>query len=273
MATLVRDFLRKQRLEVQPAGSALGSFQLNVEVRADHTIRIANNLADLRGSANFNLRGTLAGPLVYGEMSVDPGGKLRYNDADYLIERGRLIFADPFKIDPEIDLVAQTRVREFDISLAIFGTLNRLETRFSSQPPLPDVEVFRLLAQGDFGGDPMISDLQQSRTGEQTSLSAASFLYGQAASAIGERVQNLFGLDKFRVDPLVGSSGDTLSAARVTVGKRLSRRLSLTYSVDPSTTESQRLQVEWRLTEGLVLVLTQNGDSTYSADARWDTSF
>jgi hypothetical protein len=274
VATLLRDFLRKQRLQVQPAGSNLATFQLNVEVRADNTVRINNNLADLRGSANFNLRGTLAAPLVYGEMSVEPGGKLVYNDAEYLIERGRLIFADPFKIDPEIDLVAQTRVREFDISLAIFGTLNRLETRFTSQPPLPDVDVFRLLAEGDFGStdDPALTS--PTRTpGEAVSLSAATFLYGQAASAIGERVSNLFGLDKFRVDPLVGAGGDNLSAARVTVGKRLSRRLSLTYSVDPSTTESQRLQVEWRLTEGLVLVLTQNGDSTYSADARWDTTF
>lgn len=273
VATLLRDFLRKQRLQVQPASSNLANFQLNIEVRADHSIRVVNNLADLRGSANFNLRGTLAAPLVYGEMSVDPGGKLVYNDSDYLIERGRLIFADPLKIDPEIDLVASTRVREFDINLAIFGTLNRLETRFASQPPLPDVDVFRLLAEGDFGaGDPALTGPQ--RGGEEsTSLSAASFLYGQAASAIGERVSNLFGLDKFRVDPLVGGSGDTLSAARVTVGKRLSRRLSLTYSVDPSTTESQRLQVEWRLTEGVVLVLTQNGDSTYSADARWDVTF
>lgn len=272
VATLLRDFLRKQRLQVQPAGSALANFQLNVEVRADHTIRVVNNLADLRASANFNLRGTLAAPLVYGEMSVDPGGKLVYNDSEYLIERGRLIFADPLKIDPEIDLVASTRVREFDINLAIFGTLNRLETRFASQPPLPDVDVFRLLAEGDFGsGDPLTGP---QRGGEgSTSLSAASFLYGQAASAIGERVSNLFGLDKFRVDPLVGGTGDTLSAARVTVGKRLSRRLSLTYSVDPSTTESQRLQVEWRLTDGVVLVLTQNGDSTYSADARWDVTF
>ena len=274
VATLLRDFLRKQRLQVQPAGSNLSTFQLNVEVRADNTVRINNNLADLRASANFNLRGTLAAPLVYGEASVEPGGKLVYNDAEYLIERGRLIFADPFKIDPEIDLVAQTRVREFDISLAIFGTLNRLETRFTSQPPLPDVDVFRLLAEGDFGsgGEPALTNPQRT-PGEAASLSAASFLYGQAASAIGERVSNLFGLDKFRVDPLVGAGGDNLSAARVTVGKRLSRRLSLTYSVDPSTTESQRLQVEWRLTDGLVLVLTQNGDSTYSADARWDTTF
>ena len=270
VAQLLRDFLRRQRLEVQPASSTLAAIQLNLEVSADKTVRVVNNLADLRGSADFTLRGTLAAPLIYGEIAIEPGGRLRYNGSDYQVERGRLIFADPFKIDPEVDLVAQTRVREFDINLAVFGNLNRLETRFDSQPPLPDVEVFRLLAEGDFGGEPVQPNLQR---GEESSLSAASFLYGQAASAIGERVSNLFGLDKFRVDPLLGTSGDNLSAARVTVGKRLSRRLSLTYSVDPSSTESQRLQVEWRLGEGLVLVLTQNGDNTYSADARWDTSF
>lgn len=270
VAQLLRDFLRRQRLEVQPASSTLAAIQLNLEVSADKTVRVVNNLADLRGSADFTLRGTLAAPLIYGEMAIEPGGRLRYNGSDYRVERGRLIFADPFKIDPEVDLVAQTRVREFDINLAVFGNLNRLETRFDSQPPLPDVEVFRLLAEGDFGGEPVQPNLQR---GEESSLSAASFLYGQAASAIGERVSNLFGLDKFRVDPLLGTSGDNLSAARVTVGKRLSRRLSVTYSVDPSSTESQRLQVEWRLGEGLVLVLTQNGDNTYSADARWDTSF
>lgn len=270
VAQLLRDFLRRQRLEVQPASSTLAAIQLNLEVSADKTVRVVNNLADLRGSADFTLRGTLAAPLIYGEIAIEPGGRLRYNGSDYRVERGRLIFADPFKIDPEVDLVAQTRVREFDISLAVFGNLNRLETRFDSQPPLPDVEVFRLLAEGDFGGEPVQPNLQR---GEESSLSAASFLYGQAATAIGERVSNLFGLDKFRVDPLLGTSGDNLSAARVTVGKRLSRRLSVTYSVDPSSTESQRLQVEWRLGEGLVLVLTQNGDNTYSADARWDTSF
>ena len=103
-------------------------------------------------------------------------------------------------------------------------------------------------------------------------MSAASFLYGQAASVIGERVSNLFGFDKFRIDPLTGS-GDNLSKARVTVGKRLSKDVFVSYSADPSSTEEQRLQIEWQIGRSLVLVLTQNGDNTYEADARWETSF
>ncbi|MEM6456953.1 MAG: translocation/assembly module TamB domain-containing protein [Acidobacteriota bacterium] len=102
--------------------------------------------------------------------------------------------------------------------------------------------------------------------------SAAGFLYGQAASIVGDRVNALFGLDTFRIDPLV-DGGDAVAKARITVGKRLSRDLTVTYSADPSSTDSQRLQVEWRLRGGLVLVLTQNGDNTYVADARWEQRF
>ncbi len=74
------------------------------------------------------------------------------------------------------------------------------------------------------------------------------------------------------VAPLA-TGGQSLSSARVTVGKRLSKKLYVTYSLDPSTTEQQLLQVEWRLSDQLVLVMTQNGDESYSVDARWETRF
>ena len=98
---------------------------------------------------------------------------------------------------------------------------------------------------------------------------AESFLYGQATSLIAGRFNRLFGLDQFRIDPLTSSSG-ALSSARVTVGKQLSRDLSVTYSYDPSQTEEQILELEWRLSRSLLLVLTQNGDGTYAVDARWE---
>ena len=59
----------------------------------------------------------------------------------------------------------------------------------------------------------------------------------------------------------------------MTVGKRLSRDLFATYSYDPSTTEQQILQLEWDINRSLTLVLTQNGDDSYSVDSRWQKSF
>ncbi|MEM7351231.1 MAG: translocation/assembly module TamB domain-containing protein, partial [Acidobacteriota bacterium] len=272
-AQLMRSFLQRQRLEVEPMDSLLSLVELNIDIEAPGTVRVDNNVADFTGSAQLLLRGDLAQPVLFGDAEIDPDGTLIYNSTDYEIERGRVVFANPYELDPEIDLVAVTRVREFDITLAVDGTFDRLATRFSSEPPLPDLEVFRLLTSGgDAATDSALITPQRTEVEEDPSTSAATFLYGQAASVIGQRVNNLFGFDKFRIDPLTGS-GDQLSKARVTVGKRLSKDVLITFSADPSSTEDQRWRLEWQVSPGLVLVLTQNGDESYSADARWETSF
>ena len=100
---------------------------------------------------------------------------------------------------------------------------------------------------------------------------AEALLYGQAASLVGDRVGKLFGFDRIRVEPL--TTEDTVASARVTVGKRLSSRLFVTYSYDPASTAQNIYQVEWLVTDGLMLVLTQNGDESYAVDARWEMRF
>ena len=273
LAQIVQELLRGRRLEVDAADSLRSSILLGVRIRADDTVTLRNNVADLTGSADLQVRGNLAQPILFGELVMDPGGTMIYNSADYQLERGQLVFSDPYRLEPEVDLVATTKVRDFDVTLSLSGPMERLEARFSSEPPLPDVEVLRLLAGGDAYVDQaeLVPD-RSSQLDEERENSAATFLYGQAASAIGDRVNTLFGFDKFRIDPLTGS-GDNLSKARFTVGKRLSKDVFLTYSVDPSSSDNQRIRVEWQLTDSLVLVLTQNGDDSFSADARWENTF
>ena len=57
------------------------------------------------------------------------------------------------------------------------------------------------------------------------------------------------------------------------MGKRFSRDLFVTYSVDPSSTEDGVVEVEWRLSDRVVLVLSQNADGTYSVAARLEQVF
>ncbi len=101
---------------------------------------------------------------------------------------------------------------------------------------------------------------------------ARQFLYGQAASAISKRVGTIFRFDRFRIDPLV-EAGQPVSGIGVTVGKRLSRDVFVTYSTEPNTNRQYIVQVEWRLKKNVTLVLTQAGDGTYSLDAQWQRRF
>src|SRR6185436_3225037 len=145
---LLLQALERQRLEVAETDELLATTQLNVHVSGPDALRVRNNVADLRGDLDLWVRGTLAAPVVFGRAEMDPGGKLIYADNDYEVERFLLTFSNPNRIDPIIDLVARTRVRSYDVTLNLSGTVERLNTQFTSDEGLADLEVLALL----FGG-------------------------------------------------------------------------------------------------------------------------
>lgn len=265
---IVQRFLTRTRLQVDETDDTLASTYLNVAISGPDALRVRNNLARIDGDVDLVLRGTLANPVLFGEVVTAAGGAIEYGGNEYELERGVLTFVNPSRIVPIVDFVAQTRIDDYEVRIAVGGSLDRLTTGFSANPPLPEYDVLALLATGSATGEQTFSGGGPSGAG---ALAAESLLYGQAAALIGQRVGTLFGVDRLRIEPL--TTGDTVSAARVTVGKRLSRRVYVTYSVDPSSTAQQILEVEWRLSDELTLVLTQNGDGSYALDTRWGRRF
>ena len=268
-AQIVQRFLTRTRLTVEETDDFLSSTYLAVAVEAPGALRVRNNLARIDGGVELSVRGTLANPVLFGEVTTVAGGTIEYNGATYELERGALTFVNPSRIVPIVDFVATTRIDDYDVRLTVGGSLDRLSTSFSSNPPLPEYDVLALLATGAPTGETTFGG--SSGDSGAPAQAAESLLYGQAASLIGARVGTLFGVDRLRIDPL--TTGDSVSAARVSVGKRLSRKVYVTYSVDPSSTAQQVLEVEWKLSDDVTLVLTQNGDGSYAVDTRWGRKF
>ncbi len=265
-AQLLQGFFARRPLAIEETDELLAATDLDLLVRGPGALRVRNNVAQLDGDIDLALRGSLARPVVFGTVDVRPGGTLVYADTEYVVERGELSFANPFRIEPVIDLAARAELRDYDVTLNLSGTLDRLDVAVASDPPLADVDVLTLLAGAD------VAPAEGGEAGSASGITAAGLLYGQAAAAVGRRVGRLFGLDKFRIDPLTGSRGD-LSSARITVGERISRDLTATYSYDPASSDQQVLQLEWQVSRGLTLVATQNGDGSYAIDVRAEKSF
>ncbi len=265
-AQLLQGFFTRRPLVLEETDELFAATELDLLVRGPGALRVRNNLAQLDGNVDLALRGSLARPVVFGTVDVRPGGTLVYADTEYVVERGELSFANPFRIQPVIDLAARAELRDYDVTLNLSGTLDRLDVAVASDPPLADIDVLTLLAGGEGApGEPRVGEAG-------TGITATGLLYGQAAAAVGRRVGRLFGFDKFHIDPLTGSRGD-LSSARITVGERISRDLYATYSYDPSSSEQQVLQLEWLVSRGLTVVATQNGDGSYAIDVRAEKSF
>jgi hypothetical protein len=270
---LLLQALERQRLEVQETDELLAGTQLDILVDGPNALRVRNNVANLRGDIELRVQGTLAAPVVFGRVEADPGGTLVYSDNEYEVERFLLTFNNPNRIDPIIDLVARTEVRSYDITLNLSGTLDRLDTQFTSDEGLAELEVLTLLFSGEV-------DYERGRPrapgeeGPEQAIGAQSFLAGQAASLVSRRVNSLFGFDRFRIDPQATETGGAVGGVRLTVGKRISRDLFVTYTTNPASSEEYLLRIEWQVARNVVLVFTRNGrDDTYAVDAEWEKRY
>jgi translocation and assembly module TamB len=270
---LVRGLFQRQRLELAATDPIQTTTQLSIRITGPGALRVRNNVANLQGDVDLKVYGTLARPVVFGDVKIDPGGTLVYNDNQYDVQRGALSFNNPNRIDPVIDLVATTAVQGFNITLNLGGTLEHPDIHLASDSNLADLEIFSLIAgsqrptDSPFAPPPTAAE-QQAGSGQI----AREFLAGQAAGAFSKRVGNLFRFDRFRINPVV-QAGQPVSGIGVTVGKRLSKDVFITYSTLPTTGQQYIVQVEWQVRKNLTLVLTQVGDGTYAIDAQWQRRF
>jgi hypothetical protein len=269
---LLQNAFQRERLEVAETNELLAGTELNLVIDGPDALRVRNNVANLQGDIDLRVQGTLARPVVFGEIEVEEG-TLVFNDNEYEVQRGLLIFTNPNRIDPVIDLAAQTRIQGFDITLNIGGTFEDLDVGFASDANLADLEIVSLIATGQQPGEEVGREL--TAEGEQVGAGqiAQQILAGEAASAVTRRFGTLFGLDRFRINPVSPGVGQPISGVGVTVGKRLSRDIFVTYTRDPDPTRQYIVQVEWQIQRNLLLVLTQEGDDTYAVDLQWQRRF
>jgi hypothetical protein len=263
-----------------PANSNMPPVRLDVRVIAPGTLRIENNDANIVSSADLTFRGTYERPIVFGGAEITRG-EFIFEGRRYLVTRGRLDFTNPVRIEPSFDIAAETQVRvpnqTYRITLSATGTMERLRPVFSSDPPLPQVDVASLLL-GDLGtaqdADLHLRRLSRPDVTEQQLVQArvARMLVSPISGQIGEVVEQTFGVDTFQLTPLVSDPLQQSSrfnpSARLTIGKRISNRAYLTFSRSISSTSDQIILLEYDQTDRISWILTRNEDESYALDIR-----
>jgi autotransporter translocation and assembly factor TamB len=260
----------------EPSGFPL---RFDVRILAPSTLEIDNNMARITSSADLTLRGTYDRPQLFGRAEVERG-EVWFEGKRIVVTRGTIDFMNPVRIEPVFDVEAETRVRApgqtYRVTLRAQGTMQRINYDLSSDPPLPQVDVLTLLF-GDAGAtqDAELRALQSPNIAEQNLVQAraARLLASPIASNVGRVVEQTFGVDTFQITPLLTDpsqqTGRFAPGARLTIGKRISDRVYLTYS--RSLTSSARDQVillEYDQSDRLSWVVTQNEDRTYALDVR-----
>ncbi|MFA5911749.1 MAG: translocation/assembly module TamB domain-containing protein [Vicinamibacterales bacterium] len=265
----------------QLAAAPASTLRFDVRLLAPGTLRIDNDQARIVASADLALRGTLDRPLVFGRAEI-VRGEVEFEGRRYAVTRGSLDFANPDRIQPFFDIEAETRVRvprqTYRITMRMAGTTERLQPQFQSDPPLPTLDILSLLFSDQApSGDMELARLQRPNEQEQRLVEARATraLTGALSAEVGRVVEQTFGVDTFQITPLLNdpyqqSARVNLNpTARITIGKRISNRIFLTYARSlSSATHDEIILLEFDESDTLSWVLSQNEDRTYAIEVR-----
>ena len=82
--------------------------KLDLHVMTTPELQMQTAMAKLSGDADLRVRGTAARPAVLGRIDILEG-EVFFNGAKYRLERGDVIFTNPARIEPILDLEASPR--------------------------------------------------------------------------------------------------------------------------------------------------------------------
>jgi hypothetical protein len=260
-----------------PSGFPL---RFDLKIDAPSALRIDSPSARLVSSADLTLRGTYDRPSLMGRADIDRG-ELLLEGNRYVVTRGAIEFTNPTRIDPFFDIEAETRARApgqtYRVTFRASGTRDRFAWDFSSDPPLSTVDILAMLF-GDLR-DPRDAELSALRLRDQTEQEllvarATRLLANPISSEVGKVVRKTFGVDTVQITPSLGDFSSLQSArlnptARLTIGKRLSNRLFVTYAQPlTSSRPEQLLLIEYNQSDRFAWILSRNEDETYAVDVR-----
>ncbi|HSU30777.1 MAG TPA: translocation/assembly module TamB domain-containing protein [Bryobacteraceae bacterium] len=230
-----------------PSGIIAG-MRLAIQIVTAPELRVASEYTQrLQLEANLTLRGTAANPGMVGRVSITDG-QLVFFGNQYTVNQGTINFYSPNAIQPVLNFSLQTTAQGVNVTLGVTGPINNLKLSYRSDPPLTFEQIVRLLATNTTPNDPSIAARQPAPAQQTMAQMGESAVLGQAvANPLASRVQRVFGLSQFKVDPSFQGNGG-IPTAKVTLQEQIASNVMFTYITDVSQPNSQIVRVEWSLT-------------------------
>lgn len=244
-----QSWLLKAKARERPRGE-IGVFEktnLNVRVQGADNVLINNNIARASLDVNMVLRGTVAAPVIVGRVTTK-SGIVYFRNNEFRILGGSADFADPRRINPTMNIAAETTIQGYTIRMALEGQIDQFTMALSSTPSLEEIEILSLLTVGTLAKEP------KGIQGGISTNAATSFLSGQIQNIAQERLRSITGIDRIGVEPSV-SKVTGKSEQRLTVSKRLmGDRLSVTYSTALGSVATDVIRMEYNIGNNIALI-------------------
>jgi hypothetical protein len=261
-------------------------FDLNVAIHADDTVLLRNNVAEGTGAAELRVIGDTVRPGLTGSVQVKEGIAF-LQDRQFRIERGNVLFNDPWTWDPDIDFALITDIdsqdQRYRVNYTVFGPFSDWNTTARSDPSLPQADVNALLWFGVTTEDlEEMGALPSAVTQAAADLILTDFFIAGQAGELGQDLPDLF--DRIDLATGVNGRGEYSPEPRLVIEKRLSDigdvqlrwELNLVRPEDNYVSADRRIGGIWSLRAWYASlqrdrVLPIGGAYGLDVTARWET--
>ena len=254
---------------VSSSNSPLSNVKLDIHVVTAPELQMRTAIARLSGDADLHLRGSVATPAILGRVDILEG-QATFHGTRYTLERGDITFANPVAIEPQLNLQASTRVRDYDLNITLTGIPDRgLSLNYRSEPPLPKSDIIALLALGRTNGES--AQLQEQSGQGIFSDQASNLILNEALNGtVSSRLQRLFGASNIKIDPqgLTTETNPISNGPQITIEQQFVNHVSLTYSTNVAQSSQQIIQGEYYFNRNVSVGGTRDQNGVVSFDLR-----
>ena len=246
-------------VEAPPSLGMAQNIKLNVSVHSTNNINLVSRTLSVDGSANLQVRGTAADPVILGRVNLT-GGDMILNGNRYLLTGGTIQFVNPTVTQPVVNVTVTTSIQQYNITMRFQGATDQLNTQYTSDPSLPQADIIHLLAFGQ------TTEASANSPAVPANQQAESLLASQVSSQITGRIARVAGISQLSISPVLGNTATQGAGANITIQQRVTGNLFVTFSTNTSNTQSEVIQGQYRISPKVSLSATRDPNGGFAVD-------
>ena len=131
-----------------PVAPWVAATALDIRLNSVGPIVVDQSVLNVELVPDVRVTGTVGRPALDGQVTIQDAGRIRVGGRSYRLTESRLEFSPAAGLLPRLNLIGETHVSSYLITLRMAGPADQIETNFSSDPPLSERDVRSLLVTG-----------------------------------------------------------------------------------------------------------------------------
>jgi translocation and assembly module TamB len=243
-----------------PTAGFSQNVQLNLAVRSSSGINLVSRTLSVDGSANLQVRGTAADPVILGRVNIN-NGDIILNGDRFVLNGGTIEFVNPAETQPVLNLSLKTTIQQYDVYLRFNGPIDQLRTNYNSDPALPSADIINLLAFGQ------TTEANSANPSTPANQAAAGLIASQVSSQVTSRVSKIAGISQLSINPVLAGGTSQGQGANITIQQRVTGNLFVTFTNNVGSTQTQTIQGQYQLSPRVAISATRDQNGGFAFDA------